>query len=141
MNVYMDTSVILSHLLDQPNQLSSWGVWDTCYTSVLTQTEFSRTVDRMRLVGAVTDLERVRLQEQFKTIMDMVHQVVLSQELLDRACGAMPTVLATLDALHLVTALKVMETEYIQLTFLTHDQQLATGAMEMGLEVLGAAFA
>lgn len=29
MNVYLDTSVILSHLLNQANRLRHWGEWDS----------------------------------------------------------------------------------------------------------------
>lgn len=52
--------------------------------------------------------------------------------------AAMPTVLGTLDAIHLVTALLVVESRHVQLAFLTHDDQLATGAHAVGLEVVGA---
>ncbi len=137
MNAYLDTSVILSRLLNQPNQLSSWGDWERCYTSVLTRVEFLRTVDRLRLNGALTDQERVALQEQFGVVWEATHRVAMSPDLLDRASVTMPTVLGTLDAFHLVTALKIVETQHIQLAFLTHDEQLATGARAMGLEVEG----
>jgi hypothetical protein len=63
--------------------------------------------------------------------------VSLSPDLLERVSAAMPTVLGTLDAIHLVTALKVAESRRIQISFLTHDEQLATGAMAMGLTVVG----
>ena len=137
MNVYLDTSVILSRLLNQSNRLSSWGEWEACYTSVLTSVEFLRTVDRMRLNGSLSDQERVELQDQFKVVWGATHRVALSSDLLDRAAAAMPTVLGTLDAIHLVTALMVVESRHVQLAFLTHDDQLATGARAMGLEVSG----
>ena len=137
MNVYLDTSVILSRLLNQPNRLSSWGEWETCYTSVLTRVEFLRSVDRLRLAGSLTDQDRVELQDQFKLVWGATHRVALSQSLLERASAAMPTVLGTLDAIHLVTALLVAESRHVQLAFLTHDDQLAMGARAMGLEVPG----
>ena len=137
MNVYLDTSVILSRLLNQPNQLDPWGEWTTCYTSALTRTEFLRTVDRLRLRGGLSDEERVELQDQFGLVWGATHRLALSQHLLDRATAAMPTVLGTLDAIHLVTALLVAESHRVELAFLTHDQQLATGARAMGLEAIG----
>jgi hypothetical protein len=51
MNAYLDTSILLSRLLKQRNQLKPWGQWDSAYTSMLTRLEFMRTVDRMRLIG------------------------------------------------------------------------------------------
>ena len=47
------------------------------------------------------------------------------------------SVLGTLDAVHLVTALLVAESRHVQLAFLTHDDQLAMGARAMGFEVSG----
>ena len=137
MNVYLDTSVVLSHLLNQSNRLGSWGEWEACYTSVLTSVEFLRTVDRLRLNGSLSDRERVELQDQFRVVWGATHRVALSQILLDRASTAMPTVLGTLDAIHLVTALQVVESRRVPLVFLTHDDQLATGVRAMGLEVAG----
>lgn len=137
MNVYLDTSVILSRLLNQANQLASWGDWQACFTSALTRVEFLRAVDRMRLNGGLSDRERVELQGQFNVVWRAAHHVSLSPDLLERASTAMPTVLGTLDAIHLVTALKVAESRRIQISFLTHDEQLATGAMAMGLTVIG----
>ena len=137
MKAYLDTSVILSRLLNQSNQLSSWGEWETCYTSVLTRLEFLRTVDRLRLNGSLTDSQRVELQDQFKVVWGATHRVALSQNLLDRAAAAMPTLLGTLDAIHLVTALQVVESRHLELAFLTHDDQFAIGAHAMGFEVSG----
>ena len=138
MTVYLDTSVILSRLLNQDNQLTAWGRWDACYTSALTHLEFYRTLDRMRLTGALTDQERVDLQEQFLVVWEALHRVTLSPLILERAAAAMPTVLGTLDALHLVTALQVGEALHLKVTLLTHDEQLATAARAMGLAVSGA---
>ena len=137
MDVYLDTSVILSRLLNQSNQLISWGEWERCYSSVLTSVEFLRTVDRLRLNGALSDRERVEIQDQFKVVWGATHRVTLSQNLLDRASAAMPTVLGTLDAIHLVTALLVVESRHIELAFLTHDDQVAMGAHALGFEVSG----
>ncbi|MDA0989984.1 MAG: type II toxin-antitoxin system VapC family toxin [Verrucomicrobia bacterium] len=137
MNVYLDTSVVLSHFLNQPNRLRSWGAWEACYTSALTRLEFYRTVDRLRLNGVLSDDERVELQRQFNAAWDAMHRVGLSEDLLARAATSMPTVLGSLDAIHLVTALTIGEARRITVTLLTHDNQLATGALAMGMAVEG----
>jgi predicted nucleic acid-binding protein len=49
----------------------------------------------------------------------------------------MPTVLGTLDALHLATALEVKRALAPKLVLLTHDEQLARAARASGLAVLG----
>lgn len=138
MNVYLDTSVILGRLLKQSHPLPTWGRWETAYSSALTRIEFRRTVDRLRLTGALNDRERVTLQERFDTLWESLYRVALSPPLLERAGVPMPTVLGTLDALHLVTALHVHEHCRVPLVVLTHDDQLATAVRAMGLRVLGA---
>ena len=53
-----------------------------------------------------------------------------------RASETFPTVVGTLDAIHLATALAVREVEPIDL-LLTHDAQLGTAARSLGFSVLG----
>ena len=55
----------------------------------------------------------------------------------ERATLPMPTVIGTLDALHLVTALEVRRTLAPKVVFLTHDEQLARAARASGLVVQG----
>lgn len=138
MNVYLDTSVVLSHLLHQPNRLKRWGEWSAIYTSVLTKVEFLRTVDRLRLAGEVSDRERVDLHNAFSIVWNASYRVDLSQDVLDAAAMPMPTVMGTLDAIHLATAVKVRDSIETPLAVLTHDKQMALGAMAMGFEVTGA---
>ena len=47
-----------------------------------------------------------------------------------------PTIVGTLDALHLATALAIREVDRLDL-LLTHDLQLGTAARSLGFEVLG----
>ena len=137
MIVYLDTSVVLSRFLGQANALSSWGDWEQAFTSVLTRVEFFRTADRLRLEGHIDDPERVALHRQFSILWEAVHRIPLSTSILDRAADPFPTVLGTLDALHLASVLVVSPSLDEPLTFLTHDQQLDRGAESLGLRVEG----
>jgi predicted nucleic acid-binding protein len=47
MIVYVDTSVVLRILLQEPNPLRIWGQWHKAYTSALWRVEALRTVDRL----------------------------------------------------------------------------------------------
>lgn len=104
MTVYLDTSVVLRRLFGHANALDPWGGWEAAYTSALTRIEFLRTIDRLRLDGKLTDDERVAVQQQFLTLWESCHRVPLEPVILDRAAAPMPTVVGTLDAIHVATA-------------------------------------
>ena len=136
MIVYLDTSVILSRFLGQSNALASWGEWEKAFTSVLTRVEFFRTVDRMRLEGQIDDAERVVLHRQFSLFWEGAHRILLKSPIFNRA-ASFPTVLGTLDAMHLASALAVIPSLDEPLVVLTHDKQLGRSAEAVGLQVQG----
>ena len=137
MRVYLDTSVVLGRLLNQANALSSWGSWESVYTSVLTRVEFLRAVDRLRLNGDIDDEERVVLHEAGEVVWEASHRVGISDSVLERASQPFPTAIGTLDALHLATAMEVSRNRVPGLLFLTHDRQLSRAARALGFEVEG----
>jgi len=137
MNVYLDTSVVLRRLLRQRNAFRGWGDWDGAYSSVIMRVETLRTVDRLRLDGTIDDGERVAIVAELGRAIQRICLVPLSNSILDRAGQPFPTVLKTLDALHLSSALAAREHIGTDTLFLTHDRQLALGARSMGFEVKG----
>lgn len=137
MNVYLDTSVALRHLLRSPNTLSSWGRWDRVYASALLRVEAMRTADRLRLEGLLDDERRAELTRQIGRLVESTHTVPVTEAILKRAGEPFPTVLGTLDAIHLATALAVEAHEGVHLTFLTHDGQLGLAVQSMGIPVEG----
>jgi predicted nucleic acid-binding protein len=137
MIVYLDTSVILSRFLGQPNMLSSWGGWERVYTSIITRVEYLRTVDRLRLQGSIDDEARVELNTRFESLWRAIFRVPLAESILTRAAQSFPTVIGTLDALHLASALAARSDAPGELTVLTHDQQFGRAASALGLRVVG----
>lgn len=140
MTVYIDASVVLSWLLNQEPTIGAWGYWNAAYTSELCRVEFHRTIDRLRLSDDLDDDERVFLHERFSEFWRSVHRVQVSTTILDRACQTLPTVLGTLDAIHLFSAeLADGRSEDGVAEFLTHDRQLGTAAHALGFAVRGTA--
>jgi predicted nucleic acid-binding protein len=138
MTVYIDTSVVLRHLLRQPDPIPDWGAWDAAYTSVLCRAEFARTLDRLRLEGSMTDDQRAGAQEQFERFWSTLHRVRIGDEVLNRAEQSFPTVLGTLDAIHLASALLVQSRALAAFDLLlTHDTQLGRAARAVGFTVAG----
>ena len=136
MKVYLDTSVVLRVLFRERNQVRIWGKWDRGYSSSLWRTEAFRVVDRLRLGGDLSDRDVSELAVQIELVHETLGLVPLSEAILRRASEAFPTVIGTLDALHLASALAIRETENIDI-LLTHDQQLALAARALGFQVNG----
>lgn len=137
MIVYMDTSVILRRLLGGPGSLYPWGGWDRVYTSVLTRIEYFRVIDRLRLQSEIDDVERIALQDNFSIFWQTSYRVPLTDSILIRAAQPFPTVVGSLDALHLTSALAVRASEVNEMTVLTHDKQLGRAAAAVEFSVLG----
>jgi predicted nucleic acid-binding protein len=100
--------------------------------------ECLRTLDRLRLRGALSENDlAVRLAELHRALR-RIEFVALSAPVLERAGAPFPTSLGTLDAIHLASALVFRESEGVEPVFVTHDEDLARGAIAMGFEVAGA---
>jgi predicted nucleic acid-binding protein len=137
MTVYMDTSVILRRLLGEPDSLQPWGGWERIFTSVLTHVEYFRVIDRLRLESKIDDVTRAALQESFSIFWQTSYRVPLADSILARAALPFPTIVGSLDALHLTSALAVRSGGVKDLTVLTHDKQLGRAAVAVELPVLG----
>jgi predicted nucleic acid-binding protein len=61
--------------------------------------------------------------------------IPLDEEILAAAETIAPSVVRTLDAIHLATAVRLSDAEQLD-TLMTYDKQLAIGAREHGLQVL-----
>ena len=137
MNVYLDSSVVLRRLQGETAPVLNWAQWEHAYSSVLLRVEVLRTIDRNRLRGAVTDHDVAELITNAHAIFDVIEFVALSQAILNRASQSFRTALGTLDALHLSTALSLAEAAPRDLTFLTHDAELALAARTTNFVVEG----
>jgi uncharacterized protein len=138
MMVYLDASVVMRKLQREAGSIREWGQWERAYSSELLRVEVLRTIDRTRLRGALTDREVADLVEKARTIFDGLDLIEMTQSILNRASQSFLTLLGTLDALHLATALCLVESGGMDLTFLTHDTELATAARSLNFKVQGA---
>jgi predicted nucleic acid-binding protein len=136
MTVYVDTSVVLRILLREPNPVRIWGQWNKAYSSALWRLEALRTVDRLRLTHEISDTEVAELVREIQITHETFAIHPLTNQIFQRASETFPTVVGTLDAIHLATALSIREIEKLDL-LLTHDSQLATAARSLGFEVKG----
>jgi predicted nucleic acid-binding protein len=135
--VYLDSSVILRILFGEPKPLANWSAIADAYTSRVTQVEVLRVLDRRRLTGDIDDEGVARTFEQFHALLQAINVMPIAERVLVRAEGAMMTVVATLDAIHVATAFEVSMHLRKQLVVATHDMQQGRAARALGLEVIG----
>ncbi len=135
MKVYVDSSIVLRRLLDQPGAFQNWSKWEYIASSELLRVEAFRSLHRMQMRRRLTDSEMADILDSFRKYTSSFEMVPIQANILERAASAFPTPLGTLDAIHLATALIWTEFKNEPLTFLTHDVELGIAARACGLEV------
>jgi predicted nucleic acid-binding protein len=137
MMALLDTSVLLRKLFGEPGSLAEWSRITDAYASRILLLELGRVFDRSRLAGDIDDRQVEHLHREARRLLRSVVVLALSERILTRAGGPMPTVLGSLDAIHLATALELAEARTGPLVLATHDEQLGRAARASGLDVWG----
>jgi hypothetical protein len=137
MIVYLDTSAVLRVLFGQRPVWKGWARWEAAWSSELMGVEARRTIDRLRLEAALDDNGVARAQEILSQIEGGVGTIALTRTVLRRAALPMPTVVKTLDAVHLASAMLFAESRNTRPIFVTHDHQQALAARALGFQVAG----
>lgn len=138
MIAYLDTSALLRLILREPGALGELRSCEGLVSSELLAIESLRTIDRLRLQGALSAEEAASRRRLTGEWLEAVDLVLLQRPILARASEPFPTQLGTLDALHLATALVWRDRMRQSLTMATHDRDLALAARSFGIDVLGA---
>jgi uncharacterized protein len=136
MNVYVDSSVILRIVLGEPERLSTWSRIRRAVSSQLVRLECLRTIDRARVRLGLDDAEVAERRASVLHVLEGIDVVPIDAAVLDRAADPFPTVLGSLDAIHLASALRA-RSAISDLCLATHDTELGTAARAVGFEVLG----
>jgi len=118
--------------------LAEWVVIERGVTSVLTEVECLRTLDRLRVTPGVAEGEVALRRQTVVALLRSTETVELSTPILRGASQPPPVTVGTLDALHLAAALLWRDYAGIDLMMATHDAALASAARAMGLVILGA---
>jgi predicted nucleic acid-binding protein len=134
---YLDTSALLRLVLREPGALEELRSCEAFVSSELLAVESLRTIDRLRLQGALSTEEAASRRETAMGWLEAVDLVLLQRPILARASEPFPTSLGTLDALHLSTALVWQDRMRQRLVMATHDRDLALAARSFGIEIRG----
>jgi predicted nucleic acid-binding protein len=134
---YLDTSALLRLVLGEQGALEEMRSCAGLVSSELLAVESLRTIDRLRLQGALSVEEAASRRAIVAEWLEAVDLVLLQRPVLARASEPFPTPLGTLDALHLATALVWQDRMRQTVVMATHDRDLALAARAFGLEVRG----
>jgi len=132
---YLDSSILLSYVLGQKVKAFKWSSFDSWYSSILLEVECYRVLDRLRLQGDLTDVQLAKTRSAVSKHLRPIGLIGIGPEIAKRAAGAFPTVLKTLDAIHLSTALLIAERLERSICLVSSDNQLITAARACGLAV------
>jgi hypothetical protein len=133
--VYIDSTVLLRIALGEPGALSGWSGIANPTSSEYIRIETLRTIDRARIGQRLDDAEVSRLRADPLRTIDSFALITLSDVVKARASEPFPTLVGTLDAIHLSSALLARE-QVEDLTFATHDRELEMAARSLGFDVL-----
>jgi uncharacterized protein len=134
MPTYVDSSVIVSALLNESRAVEAWDYLDQDFvrlTSLLTYVEV-----RSAIARSSTKLDKTELLRQFDENMKSVQVLGPVRRDWYRAADISENhLLRSLDALHLALAKKFGD---VAISFLTFDKSQANAARAMGFSVVGA---
>ena len=135
--MYVDTSVLLRVVLREPGAIADLRSYDALVSSELIAIESARTIDRLRLQGALSVEEAAIRLRTVTEWLEGIDLVLLRPPVLSRASEPLPTPLGSLDAIHLATALIWRERMGSLAVIATHDGALGLAARSFGFEVRG----
>lgn len=141
MIAYLDASVLMRLVLGEEHPLEEWDQLQLGITSELTRVEAARVIDRLEILGVFQDDESDEKLAEVADILKRVDIIPLDQRVLQRAREPLPTVLGTLDAIHLASAFLYREAQPDDeppVVLATHDKALATAARALRFKVIGA---
>lgn len=105
-------------------------------SSELIRLESLRTIDRVRILSGLGDGEVARRRAAVLETLETFDLISVNTAVLERAADPFPTLIGSLDAIHLASALLVRR-DFEELSFATHDARLGMAARSVGFLVEG----
>lgn len=133
---YVDASVVLRLLLDEPGPRITLARGSTLVSSQIVEVETFRALDRARLTGELDDWEVATKQRELADFLRRLHLVPVSPQVIATARTSFPVCVRALDTIHVATA-QLLTSRVTGLLFWTHDKRQATAAMSRGFAVEG----
>lgn len=138
MIAYLDASVIVRHVLFEPNTWHGWDQITEGVTSQIAIVECRRGLYKAHLTGRIDDVALKAARRAVEAILNRLKIVRLTNAVTESASQPSSVILGALDAIHLGSAIEFRKRRGEELIhFVTHDRQLALAAEEVRFPVLG----
>ncbi len=137
MIAYVDSSVFLRFVFQQPDPLLEIRGFNQRITSLITEVECMCAIDAAHARQALDANESMERRVVAHAQLKRTQRVLPSPSIIRRAGQSLPVPLRSLDAIHVATALLWRERYAPDLVFATHDRQQARAAAALGFDVLG----
>jgi predicted nucleic acid-binding protein len=134
---YLDSSVLLRVIFKEKEAMANFGKIAEAVSSDLLRIECLRTIDRIRIEKKLSEQEYLKRTALFFEAQRGLELIPVSREVLSRASQPFPTMLGTLDAIHLSSCLLYRERVSQDITLCTHDLALHRASSSLGIPTLG----
>ena len=132
MVAYLDSSVLLRHILLGEEPIRHALEFPRVVSSELIEIECRRVLHRYRLAGELSDETLTVARERLDEVLAGIDVLEMSRQIKQRAMDPFPVNVRTLDALHLATALMVVE-DADGLALFSHDEGMNRCARSLGI--------
>ena len=135
MVAYLDSSLVLRHILLGERQIAPAFECERTVSSELMEIECRRVLQRCRMEGDLDDQGFLVALSRLEALLRGLDLVEMSAWIKRRAMESFPVSIKTLDALHLATALKLVERSSADsMSVFTHDRSMNLCARALGFE-------
>ena len=132
MVAYLDSSVLLRHILLGEEPIRHALEFPRVVSSELIEIECRRVLHRCRLAGELDDEALAVARERLDAVLAGIDLLELSTQIKQRAMDPFPVHVRTLDALHIATALAVAVDAGATALF-SHDKGMNLCARSLGI--------
>ena len=130
---YVDSSVLLRFLINGDDTLAKALDFKIVGSSELIRIECKRVLLRYRLESLIDDIGFRDTVENLEKVLAGFHLIEISRAVKQRASEAFPTVIGTLDAIHLSSAVLWREHADDEILIMTFDKQMSVCAGAIGM--------
>ena len=132
MIAYLDSSVVLRHILLGEIAISHALEYPEVVSSELMEIECRRVLHRYRLEGDLSDTGLADARERLDAVVNGIDLLELTAPIKRRAMEPFPVTIRTLDALHIATA-EAVAGGRDNLSLFSHDRGMNVCARSLGI--------
>jgi len=134
---YIDSSAVLRIIFNSDNAFRDYDCFEKIGSSELMVIECNRVIDRYRLENILSDAQIATAKEYLHNIIEGMYILDITHSIKARASDAFPTVVGTLDALHISTAVIWREESGINdFSIVSHEKQMNVCAKALGFKII-----